>query len=71
MSTLFSRFYAKSSLTPRVQPRLRLVGTDADADADAGSVRIERICAEIHAGTYETQARLDAATDRLLARLRG
>ncbi len=71
MSSLLRRLYSRSVSLAPAEPGLRLVGTEVGPDADAGSVRIERIRAEIHAGTYETQARLEAAADRLLARLRG
>ncbi|BAM04498.1 hypothetical protein [Phycisphaera mikurensis] len=49
---------------PAPRPALRLVGGSEDA-----ALRVERVRAEIDAGTYETQARIDAAVDRVMARL--
>lgn len=55
------------TVTP-LGPRAGVAKTQPDPQ-DEASLKIERIRAEIRAGTYESQARLDAAADRMLARL--
>ncbi|MGE0709950.1 MAG: flagellar biosynthesis anti-sigma factor FlgM [Planctomycetota bacterium] len=64
---------ARQERTPGVDSALRgAVGdaTSADAPADVRWETIRRIRREIAAGTYETEAKLLAAVERLLGRSR-